>query len=76
MYATHQITKYSSDPRMQHGEAIIYLVQYLMRSRDARILFSPNPTKGFECYCDANFSGNWNKSGAAHDPNMAKSRSG
>ena len=30
----------------------------------------------FECYCDADFSGNWNKDGAAHDPSTAKSRSG
>ena len=26
MYATHQIAKYSSDPREPHGEAILYLV--------------------------------------------------
>ena len=72
MYATHQIAKYSSDPRMPHGEALIYLVKYLMRSRDAGIYFSTNPKKGFECYFDANFSGNWNKDGAAHDPSTAK----
>ena len=44
MYAVHQIAKYSTDPRMPHGKAIIYLVQYLMRSRDVGIHFSPNPT--------------------------------
>ena len=76
IYAIHQISKYSSDPRVPHGEAIIYLVQYLMRSRTVGIRFSPNPSKGFECYCDADFSGNWNKGGASHDPSMAKSRSG
>ncbi len=76
MYVTHQIDKYSSDPRMPHGKAIIYLVQYLVRSRNVGIRFSPNPSKGFECYWDANFSGNWNKGGAAHDPSTAKSRSG
>jgi hypothetical protein len=76
MYATHQIAKYSSDPRVPHGEAIIYLVRYLMRSRDVGIRFSPDSSKGFECYCDADFSGNWNKSSAAHDPSTAKSRSG
>ena len=27
MYATHQIAKYSSDPREPHGEAILYLVR-------------------------------------------------
>ncbi len=26
MYATHQIAKYSSNPREPHGEAILYLV--------------------------------------------------
>ena len=76
MYATHQISKYSSDQRMPHGKAIIYLVRYLMRSRDVGIRFSPNPNKGFECYCDAKFSGKLNKDGAAHDPSTAKSRSG
>ena len=68
MYAIHQIAKYSADPRKPHGKTIIYLVRYLMRSRDIRIRFSPNPSKGFECYCDANFAGNWNKAVAAHYP--------
>ena len=76
MYATYQIAKYSSDPRVPHGEAIIYLVWYLMGSKDIGIRFSPNAIKGFECYCDANFYGNWNKSNAAYDPSKAKSRSG
>ena len=76
MYAIHQIAKYSTDPRMPHGKAIIYLVQYLMRSRDVGIRFSPNPSKVFEFYCDTEFAGNWNKAGAAHDPSTAKSRSG
>ena len=76
MYATHQIAKYSSESRVQHGEAIIYLVRYLMRSRDVGIRFSPNSSKGFECYCDTNFTGNWNRSNAEYDPSTAKSRSG
>ena len=76
MYTTHQIAKYSSDPRLPHSEAIMYLVRYLVRSRDVGICFSPNSSKGFECFCNANFSGNWNKSGAAYDPSTAKSRSG
>jgi hypothetical protein len=28
MYATHQIAKYSSDPRASHGEAVIYFIRY------------------------------------------------
>ena len=76
MYAVHQVAKYSSDPREPHGEAILYLVRYLKKTRDLGIRFKPNVEKGFECYCDADFSGNWNKSFADVDPSTAKSRSG
>ncbi len=65
MYATHQIAKYLLDSRQSHGKAILYLVPYLKKMRDLG--------KGFECYCDANFSGNWNKAFAAVDPSTAKS---
>jgi hypothetical protein len=76
MYATHQIAKYSSDPRQTHGEAILYLIRYLKKTRDLGLRFKPNPDKGFECYCNADFSGNWNKKFAPVDPSTAKSRSG
>ncbi|KAL7458293.1 hypothetical protein ACHAXS_000422, partial [Conticribra weissflogii] len=50
MYATHQIAKYSSDPRQEHGEAIIYLAKYLCRTRDLGLKFKPNPKRGFDCF--------------------------
>jgi hypothetical protein len=58
MYATHQIAKYSSDPRQSHGDAILYLVRYLKKMRGIGLKFKPDPKKGFECYCDVDFSGN------------------
>ena len=73
MYAVHQIAKYYSDPRMPRGEAIAYLVRYLMRSRGVGICFLPNSSKGFECYFKTDFSGNWYKKFAAQDPSTAKS---
>eukprot|EP00956_Cyclotella_meneghiniana_P028259 scaffold65189_cov41-Cyclotella_meneghiniana.AAC.1 len=76
MYATHQIAKYSSDPRREHGEVIIYLVRYLKKTRDLGLKFKPDSTYGFECYCDADFAGNWLKFLAHLDPSTAKSRSG
>ncbi len=76
MYAIHQIAKYASDPRKTHGEAILYLVRYLMKSRDLGIRFKPYPSKGFECYCDADILGLWNKTLAPDDPSTAKSQSG
>ena len=73
MYATHQIAKYSFDPREPHGEAILYLVRYLKKTHDLGICFEPDPKKGVECYCDADFSGNWSKRIAHKDPSTSKS---
>ncbi len=73
MYTMHQIAKYLSDPRQSHGEAILYLVRYLKKMRDLGLKFKPDPKKGFECYCDVDFSGNWNRELAPVDPSTAKS---
>jgi hypothetical protein len=75
MYAMHQIAKYLSDPRQSHGEAILYLVRYLKKTHNLGLKFKPDPKKGFKCYCDADFSGNWNREFAPVDPSTAKSRS-
>jgi hypothetical protein len=48
----------------------------LIKTHDLGLEFRPNPKKGFECDCDADFSGNWNNAFAAVDPSTAKSRSG
>ncbi len=76
MYAMHQLAKYSSNPCKPHGDAALYLVQYLKKSHDIGFHFQPDPNKGFKCYCDANFSGLWNKQFACHNPSTAKSCSG
>ncbi len=49
---------------------------YLKKTHDLGTFFKPDQDKGFECYCDADFSGNWNKHLAPYDPSTAKSRSG
>jgi hypothetical protein len=76
MYATHQIAKYSSDPRQFHDKAIFYLICYLKKTCDLGLHFKPDSNKGFECYCDADFSGLWNKAFASVDPSSSKSQSG
>jgi hypothetical protein len=76
MYATHQIAKYSSDPWQLHGKAILYLICYLKKTCDLGLHFKPDSTKGFECYCDADFSGLWNKAFALMYPSTSKSQRG
>ncbi|KAL7475484.1 hypothetical protein ACHAW6_001396, partial [Cyclotella cf. meneghiniana] len=76
LYAVHQAAKYSTDPRLEHGEAIVYIVKYLKATHHIDLRFKPDASKGFQCYCNANFAGNHNKEFAATDLSTAKSRSG
>ncbi len=76
MYATHQIAKYLSDPRQSHGEAILLLVRYLKKTRDLGLKFKPDPKKGFKCYCDADFSGDWKREFAPVNSSTPKSQGG
>lgn len=43
--------------------------------QDRGIQFSPNPERGFECYINADWAGNWNKN-YADVPSCAYSQSG
>ena len=47
LYAVHQVAKYSSDPRLDHGEAIIYIVKYLKATCHIGLRFKLDPSKGF-----------------------------
>ncbi len=76
MYATHQRAKYSSDKCREHGEAIIYPVNYSYCTCNLGLKFKPNLKKGFDCFCDADLIGNWNMSLASSAPSSAKSDSG
>ena len=48
----------------------------MKKTRHLGLKFRPSESKGFECYCNADFVGNWNKEFAQFDPSTAKSRSG
>ncbi len=70
------LARWSSDPRLKHGEAVLYLCMYLNKTCGLGLKFKPDTAKGFECYADADFVGNWLKYTADVDPATAKSRSG
>ena len=56
IYAIHQLARFSADPREEHGVAIMYLCMYMNKMHLLRLLFKPDPSKGFECYADADFA--------------------
>ena len=61
MYAVHQRSRFVTDPRQDHGDAIKYLLGYLKGTSDKGVNLQPDKNKSFEVYADADFAGNWNK---------------
>jgi hypothetical protein len=55
--------------------AIKMVGRYLMSTSDKGIICTPRK-ESFQCYCDADFSGNWEAAIAEHDGSTARSRSG
>ena len=74
-YAVHQCARFSADPKKEHGDAIKWLGRYLKGTRDRGIILNPNK-EGFECFVDADFSGNWDSKVASSDADTARSRTG
>ena len=60
-----QTTSYLSQ---EHGEAIVYLVRYCLKTHHSGIKFATDQTKGFEFNVDADFCGNWDKQFASSNP--------
>ncbi|KAL7483237.1 hypothetical protein ACHAW6_008887 [Cyclotella cf. meneghiniana] len=75
LYATHMVAKYSSNPRQEHGQAIFYIVRYLIKTWYLGLHFKTDPSKGLYCYANVDFSGEWNKDFAKLDPSTAISMS-
>ncbi|KAL7475458.1 hypothetical protein ACHAW6_001370 [Cyclotella cf. meneghiniana] len=61
LYATYMVAKYASNPRKEH---------------DMGLHFKPNSSKGFYCYADADFAGEWNRDFAQNNLRTTTSRSG
>ena len=78
-YAVHQCSRFMSNPKRSHAMAVKRIGRYLLRTRDRGFVARPDPSRGFECYVDASFCGEWDKDRAeqaTHDPNTARSRTG
>jgi Reverse transcriptase (RNA-dependent DNA polymerase)/GAG-pre-integrase domain len=74
-YAVHQCARFAADPREEHTKAVKVIGRYLMGTADKGIICTPS-NESFMCYCDADFSGNWDSSIAEYDTSTARSRSG
>ena len=75
-YATHQIARFVSKPKIEHTEAVEWLTRYLIGTRNRGYIIKPDPNKSVEIYVDADFAGNWDPELAGVDPDTACSRHG
>ena len=76
LVSVHQCARFSKQPKRSHGEAVKWIGQYLLATRDKGLIIRPNTRKYFECWVDPDFSGNWRHKDAHNDPMMSKSRLG
>lgn len=73
-FQVHQCARFCADPKKEHGNAVIWICRYLAATKDKGLIFKPTD-QSFDCYVDADFSGNWDKDNAsATDSDTAKSR--
>jgi hypothetical protein len=74
--AVHQCARFMSDPKKEHGQAIVWLCRYLAGNRDKGMIYKPTVEDSFECHVDANWIGDWDPKEAPNDPDTARSRTG
>lgn len=69
-FAVHQASRFSVSPCLPHDRAICHLDRYILETKDKGIVYNPDPTKGLECFVDADFSGNWDTSDKLNPENV------
>ena len=72
----HQCACFFERPKRGHAEAVKRIGRYLLATKDKGLLIRPNELKYFECWVDADFSGNWRPQDAHNDLMTSKSRLG
>lgn len=71
-----QCSRFVSDPKKEQGEALKWLGQHLVGTRDEGLIIKPDHSKGLETCTDADFAVDWDLETAGEDIDTAKSRHG
>jgi hypothetical protein len=74
-YAVHQCARFMENPKVEHSKAVKAIVRYLIATKDKGLICKPNESS-IECFCDADFAGNYHISEAEHETDTARSRTG
>ena len=73
--SVHQTARFCNDPKLSHEKAIKRLGRYLLHTKNEGIVYSPDTSKGLECYVDADFAGGYSPE-TGHDAENLLSRTG
>jgi len=73
--AVHQCARFNNNPMLSHERAINRIVRYLKQTEERGVIYTPDKTRGIECYVDADFAGSWTKS-EPDDASNVMSRTG
>ena len=60
MFAVHQCTRFSIDPKLSHERAVHHIVKYLVGTKEKGIVFKQDWNRGIKVYADADFAVSWN----------------
>ena len=74
-FIVHQCARFCESPRVEHGDAIRWVVKYLKGTRDKGVILNPDSSRGLEVFVDADFAGNWDPKEHT-DRDTARSRHG
>ena len=55
----HQTEQFSNNPMLLHERSIKKLGQYMYHNKKEGIVYTPDTSKGLECYVDADFASGW-----------------
>jgi len=74
-FIVHQCARFCETPKVEHGNAIRWVVKYLKGTRNRGVILNPNSDLGLEVFVDADFAGNWDPKEFT-DRDTARSRHG
>ena len=73
--SVHQCARFCQQPMLSHERAVQRIGRYLLGNKDKGIKFTPDLSKGVECFVDADFAGGFSKE-MASDSSSLYSRTG
>ena len=74
-YATHQVARFTHNPKTSHAFAVKRIVRYLQGTKDKGMILEPSKNFTVDCYVDADFAGLYPVENS-QDPISVRSRTG